>query len=273
MKNEKKNIISIFIALFIIGGIVILLYPFLRFWLSERSESYAIQEYDARYAEIKESERREEWNRAVSYNEQLQPGAVEDPFSKSLLVSDSAYQSILNIGDDGMMGYIQIPKINLRLPVYHGTTEAVLEAGSGHMEGTHLPVGGAGTHAVLTGHTGLQSSVLFTNLTQLEENDEFYLTIMGEVLAYRIDQISVVLPTETEGLQAVDGEDYVTLVTCTPYGVNSHRLLVRGQRVPYTPEEIEEKIANTGSVIDWMTVVLIGVIALLIIKFWAKRYG
>jgi len=255
--KKKSKVINIIIAVFLLAGITVLLYPFLGFWLSERSESYAIQEYDERYAKMQEEEREAEWARAVSYNEQLQAGSIADPFTSSPSETGDDYRSVLDIGDSGMMAYLRIPKINLRLPVYHGTTEEILELGIGHLEGTHLPIGGAGTHAVLTGHTGLQSSVFFTNLTDLEENDEFYIYVLDRVLAYRVDRISVVLPTEIDLLEGVEGEDYVTLVTCTPYGVNSHRLLVRGVRVDYTPDELEEIIADTDSAIGWMTVVLI----------------
>jgi sortase A len=151
------------------------------------------------------------------------------------MVMQDNYYDVLAISET--MGYITIPKIDVKLPIYHGTSQDVLEKGVGHLEGSSMPVGGEGTHCVLTGHTGMQNAKLFTDLTELEEGDTFYLHILGRVLAYQVDRITVVEPNELDDLKRVDGEDYCTLVTCTPYGVNSHRLLVRGKRIKYTEKE------------------------------------
>lgn len=276
--KRKKIIINILIVIFVVTGLGILFLPFLRFFIAEQRESYVVQEYNDVYAKMKDQEKQSVWEDAVKYNNGLQIGALTDPFTQSVNGNGDEYLNALNIGSDGMMGYIEIPKISLRLPIYHGTTAEILERGAGHLEGAHLPIGGAGTHAVLTGHTGLESSVLFTNLSELKEEDEFYIRILDQILAYRIDQIMVVTPSETETLQPTAEEDFVTLVTCTPYGINSHRLLVRGSRVDYTPEEAKEAIAKTEKTLDWMTLIFRGAVILCILlvllmgfRVWKKR--
>jgi sortase A len=154
------------------------------------------------------------------------------------------YWKILDLDGNGMMGYLSIPSLSIRLPVYHGSEEAVLQIGVGHLQNTSFPVGGDSTHAALTAHRGLPTASLFTDLDQMEIGDQFFVTILDQNLAYEVDQILTVLPTETQELAIVSGQDYMTLVTCTPYGINSHRLLVRGHRVPYTPEEITTIMDN-----------------------------
>lgn len=158
------------------------------------------------------------------------------------------YLECLNINGDGVMGYIEIPRIDVRLPIYHGSSEEVLQQGVGHIESTALPIGGDYTHAVLTGHRGLPSAKLFTDLDRLEIGDQFYIHVLDEVLAYEIDEINTVLPDQLQELQPIEGRDLVTLVTCTPYGVNTHRMLVRGTRVPYIPEEADEYRQTAGLV-------------------------
>ena len=155
---------------------------------------------------------------------------------------DSPYESLLDVGGSGVMGSIKIPSIKVNLPIYHGVSEAVLQVAAGHYIGSSLPVGGESTHAILTGHRGLPSAKLFTDLDRLEEGDIFYLKVLGEILEYPIDQIEIVLPEELDSLSITEGEDYVTLVTCTPYGINSHRVLIRGTRIPYDGND-EEKVA------------------------------
>lgn len=183
---------------------------------------------------------------AVAYNEAIQPGArLADAFSSEDLVSASEdYDSLLNLTGDGIMGYVIIPKIHVELPIYHGTDADTLEKGVGHLLGSSLPVGGESTHAVLTAHSGMASQKLFSDLDQLEAGDVFYLEVLGETLAYQVDQIKTVLPYDTTYLSISEGEDYCTLVTCTPFGVNTHRLLVRGTRVPY--EEAEEIVEESA---------------------------
>ena len=174
-----------------------------------------------------------ELKQAEAYNQTLsEKGSFYyDAFDDEITIEEEVYRSLLNTNKEGMMGYISIPKISVQLPIYHGTDEEVLEMGCGHMEGSSLPIGGSSTHAVICAHTGMGTAELFTNLDQLELGDTFKISIFGRELEYEVDDINVVLPDEMDELSIIDGEDYVTLVTCTPYGINSHRLLVRGKRV------------------------------------------
>lgn len=192
---------------------------------------------------------------ATAYNEALWSNTVQfGSYSKDSMVSASeAYRSLLDLTGTGTMGYVHIPKLAATQPIYHGTEEETLERGVGHLMGSSLPVGGSSTHTILTGHSGLASQKLFSDLDKLELGDRFYLEVLDEVLAYEVDQIETVLPHDTTYLGLEEGQDLCTLVTCTPFGVNTHRLLVRGHRVPYTPEDSEkpiEELAETSEVVD-----------------------
>ena len=192
---------------------------------------------------------------ATAYNEALWNSTVQfGSYSKDSMVSASeAYHSLLDLTGTGTMGYVHIPKLAATQPIYHGTKEETLERGVGHLMGSSLPVGGSSTHTILTGHSGLASQKLFSDLDKLEPGDRFYLEVLDEVLAYEVDQIETVLPHDTTYLGLEEGQDLCTLVTCTPFGVNTHRLLVRGHRVPYTPEDPEkpvEELAETSEVVD-----------------------
>lgn len=222
--------------LFLLAGIGIFLYPVISNLLAEKNQAQVIQEYDSALEQINETELEKEWEAAEEYNENLNGDPVHDPFvSGSGYILPDNYQDVLNI--DGVMCYLEIPKIDLRLPVYHGTSEEVLEKGVGHLESTALPIGGSGRHCVLTGHRGLPSAELFTRLDELEIGDYFYLQVLGKTLTYQVDKISVIEPEELENLVPIEGMDLVTLLTCTPYGENTHRLLVRGERCDYVPPE------------------------------------
>lgn len=179
----------------------------------------------------------EAYQKAVAYNEKQMNPSVRDPFSEDIQEESTDYTEILNV--NGTMGVLEIPKIKVNLPIYHGTSETVLSKGVGHLKNTALPVGGTGTHAVLTGHRGYVGAKLFTDLDQLVMGDRFYLHILDKTLIYEVDQILVVTPDQTEALKPVEGQDFVTLLTCTPYQINSHRLLVRGKRVVESPEEVK----------------------------------
>ena len=184
--------------------------------------------------------------KAKAYNEALLPSVLPDSFAVAQAEGEDSeayrtYMDCLNPLGDGMMGTVEIPKINVKLPVFHTTEETVLEQAAGHLQGSSLPVGGESTHAVISAHRGLPSAALFTDLDRLEEGDHFLLHILDDTLCYQVDQILVVEPEETESLAVEEGKDLVTLLTCTPYGVNSHRLLVRGHRVPYEPEVVAEE--------------------------------
>ena len=192
---------------------------------------------------------------ATAYNEALWNSTVQfGSYSKDSMVSASeAYHSLLDLTGTGTMGYVHIPKLAATQPIYHGTEEETLERGVGHLMGSSLPVGGSSTHTILTGHSGLASQKLFSDLDKLEPGDRFYLEVLDEVLAYEVDQIETVLPHDTTYLGLEESQDLCTLVTCTPFGVNTHRLLVRGHRVPYTPEDTEkpiEELAETSEVVD-----------------------
>ena len=272
-KNKKRRrigdlirLIGLFIAL------SVLLYPTISNYLYEKNSGRVITSYDEKAVQISESERKEMLEQARQYNEELQ-GNIEllDPFSPVKREVDKRYQSLLNVDGNGMMGYIRIPKIQVELPIYHGTEEKVLQSGVGHFEGTSLRVGGVSTHTVLTGHRGLPSKLLFTDMDELTEGDIFYIKILGETLAYQIDQILTVEPEDTKALTIVPGMDYATLVTCTPYAVNTHRLLVRGVRIPYEEavrQVPDEKIIPT---IPFQVKILLLAIGVLILIFLCYR--
>lgn len=239
-----KRIIAIVLLLFL--GIGFFLYPHVSNLLMERNQSYAIQNFEEQVKNADVDKMEEEWKKAEEYNESLNGNVLRDPFLEgSGMVLQENYKEVLNM--NGIMGYIDIPDIQVNLAIYHGTGESTLKKGVGHLEGTFLPIGGESTHAVFTGHTGLATAKLFTDLTELKEGDMFYLHILDRVLAYQVDQIKVVEPDNTDDLKPVAGKDYVTLVTCTPYGVNSHRLLVRGKRTEYHAWQEKQASEKTES--------------------------
>ena len=262
MKRKVINIIIIALALI---GVVLLVYPYVNFRLSERGQTYVVQQYDDSLAKMTARQMEEEWERARAYNASLAASVLYDPFASGQEDMDAEYLSLLDIAGNGVMCHIEIPKIKVDLPVFHGVSLSTLEKGAGHLEGSSLPVGGTGTHAIMTAHTGLNSAKLFTDLVEMKIGDEFYVYTLDQILAYRVDNILVVEPEDVGALSMVDGKDYVTLVTCTPYGVNSHRLLVRGVRVDDSPEEIQQAIADTDTVLSKETVMLLAGAALLIL--------
>lgn len=219
-------------------GVSALAYPAASNYLIEKNGTYIIDEYEAQVEGKDPEELEKEWDEAVRYNQTLSGSPAHDPFLEgSGMAMQDNYYEVLDM--NGTMAYVEIPRISVHLPVYHGTSDEVLHRGVGHLEGSSLPVGGEDTHTVLTGHTGLSNAKLFTDLRELEEGDLFYIHVLDQVLAYRVDQVKVVEPEETGDLKRVMGKDYATLLTCTPYGINSHRLLVRGERTEYDPEEKE----------------------------------
>ena len=250
MKRIFTNII--FVVIFL-AGLSLLLYPFISNEWNTYRQSKLITGYDQVIAEKNEEaaiDYAAERERAVAYNQALLPHVLPDAFALAALNEepDAEYMACLNLAEDGMMGYIEIPKIQIRLPIFHTTGNEVLEKAAGHLEGSSLPVGGENTHTVISAHRGLPSAALFTDLDKLEEGDHFLISVLNETLCYQVDQITVVEPTDTEPLAVDDGKDYATLMTCTPYGVNSHRMLVRGQRVAYEEEvilKVQEEKKNT----------------------------
>ena len=245
----KKKLNIIVVAVLFLAGLSVLLYPFVANQWNTYRQSRLMSSYEEGVAEKEaagEIDYEAEWAAAKAYNDNLMPMILPDSFAVAEASSrDEAYMMCLNINDDEVMGIVEIPKIDVELPIYHTTDEDVLQIGAGHLEGSSLPVGGESTHAVISAHRGLPSATLFTDLDKLEEGDHFLLHILDDTLAYEVDRIDVVEPDETELLSVVEGEDLVTLLTCTPYGVNTQRLLVRGHRVPYVPEEVAEEASDS----------------------------
>lgn len=223
----KKNRSTIILILIFLVGLSVMLYPTVSDYINQKNQSRAVASYSEEVENLSDVDYQAYFDAADDYNRRL--AETPDAFYRPEEVS--GYTDTLDVSGTGIMGYITIPKIGVELPVYHGTSDGVLQVAAGHLEGSSLPVGGAGTHAVISAHRGLPSAKLFTNLDELEVGDTFTITVLDRVLTYEVDQISIVLPTETDLLQPVEGKDYVTLMTCTPYGINTHRLLVRGKRI------------------------------------------
>ena len=227
-----KKIRVIFCVIIFITGLGIASYPFISNMVAQRHASQVVKDYETNVEEMDEEKIDAMKEAAKKYNEQLSNVVSVDDENNE---QGESYVDLLNIGES--LGYITIPKIDVNLPIYNGTSQDVLSKGVGHMEQSSYPLGGESTHCVLTGHRGLPSAVLFTDLDKLEIGDEFYLHVLDEILAYKVDQIKVVEPNESGDLEIIDGKDYCTLVTCTPYAINSHRLLVRGERTEYKGEQ------------------------------------
>lgn len=236
---RKKVFLVAFAVLFFSAGASVMLYPTLSEYVNSRVRRHTISDYLTEVEEMGDDVYARMLEDARDYN--TQPSVSPTTIAPS---RRELYQSLLNHDGRGIMGYIEIPKIDVNLPIYHGTSEKVLQVGAGHLEGSSLPVGGESTHCVLSGHRGLPSAKLFTDIDQLEAGDTFMLHVLNETLTYEVDQILVVLPDETDALKIVEGEDYCTLVTCTPYGINSHRLLVRGHRVETEEDDGSQSVTG-----------------------------
>ncbi len=243
--RKKQNGSTLILILVFLAGLAILLYPTVSDWWNSRVQTRAIADYAAVLDGLDEEDYAYEFAKADAYNETLKGIA----FPLTNYDEAEGYEDILNMTGTGMMGYIEIPRINVKLPIYHGTSEAVLGVAAGHLEGTSLPVGGRGTHCVLSAHRGLPSAKLFSDLDKLREGDTFTITVLDRLLTYEVDQIRIVEPAEVNELDIAEGRDYVTLLTCTPYGINTHRLLVRGHRVENAAED-EAAIKNEACELD-----------------------
>lgn len=228
IKFLKKHIIEIVLSVILLAGLSLILYPSVSNWWNSLHQSRAIAGYVESVESMSPEEIQAIFDAANAYNERLAKRGNNIVLSEE---EEAEYESLLNISGTGIMGYIQIPSIDVYAPIYHGTEETVLQIAIGHLNGSSLPVGGASTHALLSGHRGLPSARLFTDLDQMEEGDIFTITVLNRTITYQIDQIRIVLPEEVSDLDIIEGEDYCTLITCTPYGVNSHRMLVRGRRI------------------------------------------
>ncbi len=244
----RRTLLNLLFAVLFLAGFGILTYPTISDQWNTYRQSRLISGYEGVLEELEPEDYTREWEAAARFNSGLtENNLYGDAFGEEDGdLKDTEYWKVLNVAGDGVMGYLSIPKINIRLAIYHGTGEEVLQTGVGHLNGTRLPTGGEGTHSVLAAHRGLPSARLFTDIDQLYRGDRFYIHILDETFAYEVDQILPMVDKDdmkslTEALQMEEGEDYVTLFTCTPYGVNSHRLLVRGRRVPYEGEEEVER--------------------------------
>ena len=240
MKKKKRKKYIGFALLFLLG-LSILLYPTFSDAWNQYRNAKLISTYDTAVKELSDNEYDRLWKEAKEYNKKHTVNTFTDAFDENGdYVLSREYKKVLDPDGEGLMGSIEIPKIQVRIAIYHGLAEDILEKGAGHMEGTSLPVGGKSTHAVLAAHRGLPSAKLFTDIDQLKKGDLFFLHVLGKTLAYKVDQIKTVLPSEIEDLNIIKGEDHVTLLTCTPYGVNTYRLLVRGTRTKYVEQKAEK---------------------------------
>lgn len=242
----KKKSSKIVIILIFLAGLSLLLYPLVANQWNNHRQKQLISNYESVISDKEAAgniDYAAEMKKAEAYNDALLPSILPDSFAvaEAQTEADSSYEDSLNIAGDGMMGIVEIPKIAIKLPIYHGTGDEVLQKAAGHLEGSSLPIGGESTHAVISAHRGLPSASLFTDLDQLEIGDHFLIHVLDETLCYEVDQILVVDPEDTSALAVEDGEDLVTLLTCTPYGVNTQRLMVRGHRVPYEEQAVADE--------------------------------
>lgn len=250
MRKKRISLSTIILVIILLVGLSVMLYPTVSDWWNSRVQTQAIASYDIAVEQIDDNHYDEIMSQAHAYNEAI--AQVEAPLSNPDAVS--GYEDILNISGTGIMGYITIPTINVQLPIYHGTSDEILNVAAGHLEGSSLPVGGTTTHSVISAHRGLPSARLFSDLDRLVVGDTFTITILDEILTYEVEEINIVLPHETSRLAISEGKDYVTLMTCTPYGINSHRLLVRAHRIETVyPHNI--KVVSDAVKVDPMLVV------------------
>ncbi|SJM57577.1 Sortase A, LPXTG specific [Corynebacterium glutamicum] len=276
-KKRASKLNKIIPLLLVIAGVAVLLYPVVVTYLRNTAQTAIADSYRNSQSTLTDSDRDWWLNSAHQYNEERAGAPILDPWLNRVSKNNAPYidyQQQLNPSgeEDAVMAVLSIPGIDVQLPIYHGTEAETLHKGVGHLYGSSLPVGGVDTHAVLTGHTGLTTSTLFDNLDEVVEGDAFYVDALGEVIKYEVDQITIVEPDEVGNIQPIAGGDYITLITCTPYGVNSHRLLVRGARVDMDPAETSEAFKAAGLWQPWMIgVVIVVLIVALIIAFLVWR--
>lgn len=256
---KKGKITTILLLVIFLAGLSLLLYPTVSNFWNSLHQSRAIVDYTQQVEEMGQQEYDDMWAAAEAYNQSLAENPDRFTMSRE---EKERYKGLLDISDTGMMGYLDIPSIHVSMPIYHTTEEGILQVAAGHLEGSSLPTGGAGTHCVLSGHRGLPSARLFTDLDQMEEGEVFTLRILNRTMTYQVDQILIVDPYDMEPLAIDPDQDYCTLVTCTPYGINTHRLLVRGHRIPNL--ESEEETPADVEVISGDALVLIGIAAVVL---------
>ena len=278
----KRSTIIILAVVLFVAALGLTFYPIISNYVNTLYASEIHTAYEEVIAQTDNSALLEAKELAVAYNESITPGAAQDTYSQESLKEASVdYESQLNIAGDGIMGYVHVPKIGVNLPIYHGTDSDSLERGIGHLLGSSLPIGGADTHSILTAHSGMASQKMFSDLPQLAVGDVFYLNVLGETLAYQVDQINTVLPHDTTYLGIEQDMDICTLVTCTPFGVNTHRLLVRGSRIPYEEAEVIEEVTTQEEVAStWeqqyikglvVGLAVVMILAIIILAIWCIR--
>ena len=260
----KKHSGTILLVLIFFVGLAVMLYPTISDYINQRNQTRVVNSYAQQVDGLSDADYTAYFDAADVFNQEI----AADPDALYHADRFSTYSTTLDVTGTGIMGYITIPRIGVELPIYHGTSDAVLQVAAGHLEGTSLPVGGESTHAVISAHRGLPSAKLFTHLDRLEVGDTFTITVLDRELTYEVDKISIVLPTEVDELKVVDGKDYVTLMTCTPYGINTHRLLVRGHRIPLETVEETVEVTVTQQVVHslgWKGKLLIGALLLFLL--------
>ena len=274
MKRKTNGISTFLLILLLIAGLSLLLYPSVSNYWNTFHSSRAISTYAENVADLDKDQYAEMWSAAWEYNRALAERGTNFALSET---QREEYEKLLNVSGLGVMGYIEIPQLGVSLPIYHGTEESVLQIAVGHLEWSSLPVGGEGSHCVISGHRGLPSAKLFTDLDKLQEGDVFMLRVLDEVLTYEVDKISIVEPTQLSELQIVEGSDLCTLVTCTPYGINTHRLLVRGHRIENIPETKAIRVTSDAIQIEPLIVAPIVampvLLLLLVLLLLPKRRG
>lgn len=258
----KKHISTLLLIAVFLIGLSLLLYPTLSDYWNSFHQSRAITSYAEQVSNLDQDEYEELWADAIRYNATLSERGNAFTLTEE---QEKQYEQLLNLGGTGEIGYIEIPSISVALPIYHGTEDTVLQHAIGHLEWSSLPVGGIGSHCVLSGHRGLPSAKLFTNLDKLAEGDTFILRVLDEVLTYEVDQILIVEPQDVDALQIIDGGDYCTLVTCTPYGINTHRLLVRGHRIDNIEEAMTVRVTADALQIEPLLVAPVVAIPILLL--------
>lgn len=266
----KKTFITLTVFLI---GLGVLSYPVISDWYNTGKHYGIVSEYDEEIEKLDRERLEAEREKVQEFNQSIDPESapLTDPFSESGGGEEvhGGYYDVLNIGE--AMGYVEIDKIDVRLPIYHGTSEDVLSEGAGHMSNTSLPGGGESTHSVITAHRGLPSTRMFRDLDEIEIGDTFLVTTLGQTRAYEVDQVKVVLPHETEALGVVEGEEYTTLITCTPYGINTHRMLVRGHNIPYTPPVVAEEQGLGTNYSLWIILASSAALILYLGSKWIRR--
>ena len=266
IKAKKRNLLSILIFIF---GLLIAIYPVISNKYYEIKTNIGINEYIDTISDMEDEEIEKRFSLAKAYNDTLDPSRLADPFTEKEKEARREYAHMLEVKEK--IGYVEIPKIDQYLPIYAGTSDEILEKGVGHLEGTSLPIGGISTHSVLTAHRGLPKAKLFTDLNKMEKGDVFYIHVLNRVIAYEVDQILTVEPSDFDPILVKEGKDYSTLLTCTPYSINSHRLLVRGHRIEYTAPIKEKFIPILGNNSNYKYYLIISLIVILILVYLIYR--